>query len=88
MASGPMRLRHRGEAADVAEEHGGRPPLAALADGAVLLRDVGGDVGREVALEVGADGGLAPDLLGVAGVLDPDGGEAAERHQELQVLVA
>ena len=30
---------------------------------------------------------LAPDLLGVAAVLDPDRGEAAERHQELQVLV-
>ena len=63
------------------------PPLAALADGAVLLRDVGRDVGREVALEVGADGGLAADLLGVAGVLDADGREPAERHQELQVLV-
>ena len=47
-----------------------------------------GDVGREVALEVGAHGGLAPDLLGVAAVLDADRGEAAERHQELQVLVA
>ena len=32
-----------------------RPALAAQADGAVLLRDLGGDVGREVALEVGAD---------------------------------
>ena len=31
-----------------------------------------GDVGREVALEVRADRRLAPDLLGVAAVLDPD----------------
>ena len=88
MASGPMRLRHRGEAADVAEEHGDRPALAAQADDAVLLRDLGGDVGREVALEVGADQRLAPDLLGVAAVLDADGGEAAERDEELEVLVA
>ena len=56
-------------------------------DGALLLRDVGRDVGREVALEVRADGGLAADLLGVAGVLDADGREPAERDQELQVLV-
>ena len=84
---GPHRLRHRREPADVAEEHGGRPALAALADDAFLLGDVGGHVGREVALEIGADGGLATELLRVAGVLDPDGREAAERHEELQVLV-
>ena len=83
----PQRLRDRGEAPDVAEEHGGRPALAALPDGAVLLGDVGRHVRREVALEVGPHGGLAADLLGVARVLDADGGEAAERDEELQVLV-
>src|SRR5215211_5439216 len=61
--------------------------VGALADGALLLGDVGRHVGREVALEVGPDGGLAPDLLGVARVLDADGGEPAERHEKLQVFV-
>ena len=83
----PHRFGHRGEATDVAEEHRGGPALAALADGAFLLRDIGRDVGREVALEVGADGDFAADLLRVAGVLDADGREPAERHEELQVLV-
>ena len=76
-----------GEAADVAEEHGGRTPLAALTDGLSLLRDVGGDVGGEVALEIGPHRRLPPDLLRVAGILDADGGQPAERDQELQVLV-
>ena len=82
-----QRLGDCREAADVAEQHGRRPALAALADGPVLLGDVGGDVGGEVPLEVGADGGLAADLVGVMRVLDPDGREPAERDQELQVLV-
>ena len=52
------------------------------------LRDLRRDVGREVALEVGADQGLPPNLLGEAAVLDADGGEPAEGHEELEVLVA
>ena len=73
---GAHRLGDRGEAADVAEEHGDRPALAAQPDRAVLLRDLAGDVGREVALEVRADRRLAPDPLGEAAVLDADGREA------------
>ena len=56
--------------------------------GAVLLRDFGRDVRREVPLEVGPDHRLAPQLVGVAAVPDPDRREAAERDQELKVFVA
>ena len=54
-------LGHAGKAAHVAEEHGDLAPLTAQACRARVARDLGGDTGREVALEAAADDRL---LLG------------------------
>src|SRR5439155_9891519 len=78
-------LGQRGEAADVAEQDRQRAALATYPHLALLVGDLGRHSRSEVALEIRADGRLAPDLLGVAHVTDADGRDTAERRQELEI---
>ena len=57
------RLRHRREAADIREEHDDRPLGPAERDFPLLLRDLRREVGREIALEVRHDHGLAAQAV-------------------------
>src|SRR5574341_1369150 len=82
-------FRHGRESADVAEEDDHGPLLAAAQlDRSLLAGDLGGHVGREVALEIGHHHRFAADPVGQVAVLDGHGRNTGERDEELEVLVA